>query len=717
MTEGLPNAAPLHDAKALLEWLHAHNFQLVYWSREGDNKGPRQHDWQHKTYTIKDWLGPDKTRVGLKLGVPIADGQYPCDVDIDWAEGARLALAFLPGTNHVYGRKGKKISHCVYLTNSAVTTFRFEDPVDKTCLIEMRGAKADGTIGFQSMIPPSVWSNNGRQEPLEYIKFGMPTLYETAIISRAVTLAAITMLLGRQLGKNGFGHEMRLAWAGLLVRAGLTDKELETMGRELSHHCNNLQVADVVTTITTTRKNLQDPEKKKKVRGKPALTKMLGPNGRLIVQCICKWLNYEQDFIRDRKGNIIDKNHFNVMRAIEQLGHTLSYDEFAEQLLIDGEPLSDAHWHRLQVDIEVDYHFQPPSEYLKTVIPDACRRNRFHPVLDYLNALKWDGTPRIDEWLITCAGAEDTAYVRAVSAIMLIAAVRRVRVPGCKYDELMVWESRQGTNKSSAAAMLCPKPEWFSDDLRLNMQSKELIEATLGKWLIEASELSGKRKTEIEQLKAMLSRQVDGPARMAYAHFPVSRKRQFILIGSTNREAYLPDSTGNRRFWPVKVQQFNLRWIEQHRDQLWAEAVYRESQGESIRLPEKLWPAATEQQERRRESDSWEDVLCQALLEHKTEANGDVHIATCELYEALHIPIERQDRVSHVRLSEIMQRFGCEKKKVRVIIVNSKQAKSQSLQGYVCPKATREKLKRECEEEESKATELELRQEDGDIPF
>src|SRR6185436_11555438 len=125
-----------------------------------------------------------------------------------------------------------------------------------------------------------------------------------------------------------------------------------------------------------------------------------------------------------------------------------------------------------------------------------------------------------------------------------------------KYDEMVVWESEQGSLKSSAAQALCPEASWFSDDLPLNLKSQQLIESTLGKWIVEASDLAGKRKAEIEQLKAMLSRQVDGPARMAYAHFAVERLRHFIIIGTTNSKSYLNDSTGARRFWPAEVQQF-----------------------------------------------------------------------------------------------------------------------------------------------------------------
>ena len=62
---------------------------------------------------------------------------------------------------------------------------------------------------------------------------------------------------------------------------------------------------------------------------------------------------------------------------------------------------------------EDQFRFQPTMDLFKIVVSDAARRNAYHPVRDYLDSLKWDGTARLDAWLITCGGAKDTPYVRA----------------------------------------------------------------------------------------------------------------------------------------------------------------------------------------------------------------------------------------------------------------------------------------------------------------
>ena len=204
---------------------------------------------------------------------------------------------------------------------------------------------------------------------------------------------------------------------------------------------------------------------------------------------------------------------------------------------------------------------------------------RFHPVLDHLMALpKWDGVARLDTWLIDCAEAEDTEYTRAVSRLPLLAAVRRVRQPGCKFDEMLTLQGLQGSGKSSALAILAGNPEWFSDQISFSARDKEVIEQLAGFWIIEVAELKGMRTAEIEHRKAFMSRQRDR-GRLAYAMTVSDVPRQCIFIGTTNEERFLRDYTGHRRDWPVRVGRFDLGRLRRDRDQLWAEAVVREAKG------------------------------------------------------------------------------------------------------------------------------------------
>jgi predicted P-loop ATPase len=648
----------------VLDFYFKNNFRLVFWPHIGDAKGPREKGWTEKVYTRDDYR--ETMRVGLMCGHEISPGKFLHDVDIDWEPGSRIAQALIPPTEFVFGRANKKISHCWYTLPEAVASFKYEDPTDKTCLIELRGCKLDGTLGNQTMCPPSVWSRDSAREPLEFVKFRIPSHFEDIPkFKQKVCLSAIAMLLAKHFGKQGFGHEIRLAWAGFLLRAGISIEECIAVGNAIMLYTGNSDKTDIKLAVESTNKRLLD--KDKKVKGGPALAKMIGEHGRAIVKRINEWLGRDSDFIRNQDGLIIKDHQENVVRALSLLNVELKYNEFADKLLVNNQPLEDRQLNEVWFRIDEECKFRPPIDFFEKVIKRIGWNNAFHPVRDYFNTLQWDGKPRIDTWLIDSANAFDNPYIRAISAIFLIAAVRRIKQPGCKHDELIVLESEQGLQKSSALRALCPHADWFSDDFQLNATSQRMIEATTGKWIIEVSELSGMRQSMVELLKSNLSRQVDGPARMAYAHLPIERPRQFILIGTTNSKNYLADSTGSRRFWPIDVFRFNVEWIINNRDQLWAEAVHREALGESNRLHESLWKYAGEEQERRREVDPWESLIRTALLSNFEihYEDGYTRVVTSFLWDSLGIEPSRRERKYQTRLSEIMQRLGFERTRVR----------------------------------------------------
>jgi len=346
-----------------------------------------------------------------------------------------------------------------------------------------------------------------------------------------------------------------------------------------------------------------------------------------------------QDFLRtksdDGPGRIRNLRH-NVKVALNKLGVRLSFNAFSHQYIVAGAPgydgeiqdETDAH---LRGRIEKEFEgFDPGKEKYMEAVSDLARENTFHPVHDYLDGLAWDGTPRLDRWLIDYLGAEDTALNRAVGAIVLMAAVRRVRQPGCKFDEVMVFESEEGTGKSEVIKILAGQPEWFTDNLSLQDETKVIIENTAGKWLIEYGELEGLQKAETEAVKRMLSRQVD-EARLAYGRRKSIRPRQWISIGTTNNDRYLKSTTGNRRFWPVKVGAIDLDALRRDRDLIWAEATLREAKPDaSIRLDPSLYEAAKAAQQRR----MVEPPNIDRLIEHLgTERRG--WIAPTDVYRLL----------------------------------------------------------------------------------
>lgn len=639
------------------KWLRDYvdrGFRLIFYPPR--TKGPTEQGWHRVEYKPEDYH--EGQNVGVITGHEISEGKFLADIDFDWEDGVKLAKKLLPPTEFGYGRETRKLSHVFYTTPQPLVSKKFTD-LDGKALVEIRGIKADGDLGFQTMLPPSIHPS----EEIVTLRFDGP-IGHVENLDRAVTLYAIGCLLLQHVGQRGLLHDVRLATAGFLLQLGFTFQEVVKLGEAIATALGNDE-GDVELTVRTTAQRIQRGER---VVGAGALAKAIGDKGKKIVGKIRDWMG-QREFVTDEHDRIIANKEENIVQGLHRLGVKLSYNLFSERTFVDYGDYKgvwkDEIRNRIWLDLDKQFRFKPSQDMFDIVSKDQAYANRFHPVRTYLDSLKWDGTSRLDTWLTTYAGAANNDYTNAVGAIVLIAAVRRVRKPGCKFDELLVFESDQGFGKSSALRALCPDDEWFSDDLPLNVDAKQLIEATAGKWIIEAAELSGLRKSQSEQLKSMLSRQVDGPVRMAYARLPVEVARQFVIIGTTNSHTYLNDITGNRRFWPVRVQKFDLRKLVSDRDQLWAEASHRESNGESIRLAEGLYKIAGTQQERRRFEDPWETLLEEGL-EAFQQKDGKWRLDPEHVWSALGITPDRRDERAQHRVTAIMQRLGFKRMSIRI---------------------------------------------------
>lgn len=254
---------------------------------------------------------------------------------------------------------------------------------------------------------------------------------------------------------------------------------------------------------------------------------------------------------------------------------------------------------------------------IKNAVTRVADERAYHPIREYLDTLPvWDGVKRVDTLLIDYLGATDSAYTRAVTAKTLIAAIARVKQPGCKFDNILVLNGPQGVGKSTLIAKL--GGEWYSDSLSLNdTKDKTAAEKLQGYWIMEIGELAGMRKTDVETLKAFISRQND-IYRGAYGQRTYPHNRQCVFIGTTNAtDGFLRDLTGNRRFWPVDVERGQKApWSLTEADirQIWAEALERYENGErSLYLTGEELKEAGIKQDNALESDPREGVVQEYL--------------------------------------------------------------------------------------------------------
>jgi predicted P-loop ATPase len=235
--------------------------------------------------------------------------------------------------------------------------------------------------------------------------------------------------------------------------------------------------------------------------------------------------------------------------------------------------------------------------------------------------LEWDGVERVDKLLIDYLGAEDTPFNRAVSRKTLCAATARIMRPGVKFDYMLVLIGSQGIGKSSLFSRLAGK--WFSDSLT-TVQNKEAYEQLQGVWVIEMGELAATRKADVESLKHFLSKQTDS-FRVAYGKHVSDFPRQCIFVGTTNDREFLKDRTGNRRFWPVPVTGKGIKSIwddltDHEIGQIWAEALQRWVEGETLYLDRELEEEARKVQEAHTEESPYFGLI-QKYLEKKLPVN------------------------------------------------------------------------------------------------
>ena len=334
------------------------------------------------------------------------------------------------------------------------------------------------------------------------------------------------------------------------------------------------------------------------------------------------------------KGPILSvlANAITALRNAPEWNGVLAFNEFSLGTVAlkpapwDG-AVTGAEWtdheDRLTADWLQHTGIMVPVETAGQAVQAVARDRCFHPVREYLDSLKWDGTKRIDTWLSLYLGAEASDYTGAVGKRWLVSAVARIYQPGSKADCCLILEGEQGLKKSTAIKTIAG--EWFTDEIA-ELGTKDASLQTRGTWVIELAELDSMTKGEVSKIKAFMSRSTDR-FRPPYGKRLIESPRQCIFAGSVNHSTYLRDETGGRRFWPVACTRILIDELARDRDQLWAEAVACYRGGavwwlDSVELNKE----AEQEQAARYEGDVWDPLILEWARNRVSSGSDSVSV-------------------------------------------------------------------------------------------
>lgn len=353
-----------------------------------------------------------------------------------------------------------------------------------------------------------------------------------------------------------------------------------------------------------------------------------------------------------------------LFRQAPEFRGRLAFNEFSLRTIVMAPlPWSDdigRHWDNHDDTAATEFAQLQDLYVRRDVVQQAVERvayeNRFHPVRAWLAGLKWDGKPRLSQWLTYYLGAEPTPYTAAAGRAFLISAVARVMEPGCKADHVLILEGGQGIGKSTAVKILAGQ-DWFTDEIA-DIGSKDAAMQMLGRWMIELAELDQFRRADSSRAKSWISRTTD-MFRPPYGARVIEAPRQCVFIGTSNRDDYFRDETGNRRYWPVRCNAIDAEALRSDRDQLFAEATaaYVDHEKWWITDPDAL-AEAKQEQSHRNEEDPWERRILRWL-----DTDTGTKVTTHDILASVLAMKDGDMNSSHGRrVARIMTRAGWKQK-------------------------------------------------------
>ena len=302
--------------------------------------------------------------------------------------------------------------------------------------------------------------------------------------------------------------------------------------------------------------------------------------------------DWQNELEIDAKGkctNCVD-NYILYLEKSEKYKNRFKYNDFYKRYEFDNKEITDGDMAIIRNDVNRNLRLSSRN-FVDDALSEVCLKNKYNPVVDYLNSIKWDGEKRIERLFVDLFDADDTPLNRLMTKLWFIAAVKRVFEPACKFDNMVVLCGAQGIGKSSIDLL---SPLYTNAITISEFGNKDLIDKMNKTWIVIVDELDSFNQKAMSEIKNFLSNTKDA-ARLAYARNTETFERHCVFIATTNECKFLRDKTSlyERRFWVIKcnktTRDSRVRDILQteYVNQLWAEAVhyYNENPQQYLDIP------------------------------------------------------------------------------------------------------------------------------------
>ena len=381
---------------------------------------------------------------------------------------------------------------------------------------------------------------------------------------------------------------------------------------------------------------------------------------------------------RDGKTNQILPIIGNLLKACRDPNECrwqIAHDKFRDEIMVarknsqQWRPFGDADYTRLAEYLERE--FQPiGKERLRDAVYLVAHENQFDSAILWIDSLPGSSAKRIDTFMTQYMGVPDSPYARAVSRYMWTALAGRVLDPGCQADMAPVFIGDQGSGKTSAVKAISPAMDFYVE-VGFHEKEDDLARKMRGRLVGEVAELTGMRKKEVEALKAFMTRTHENWV-PKFKEFGATFPRRLLFIGTTNEERFLVDSTGNRRWLPIRVGKTDITALRRDVLELWAEArdLYR-AEGIQWAEAERL---AREIHKDHEVEDPWEERVTDWLDSEEQDVDGTktpvktrTYLTTgMVLVEALRIEPGRASRADEMRVGALLRKLGWGKDQLRI---------------------------------------------------